>query len=115
MHGSTPFYCQVGIALIGLLIALLLIEPKVHRLEEGKSKPCKNIKKIIHYAIVENNILRAYIFYSTILCNEASSAAMITMLKDESKAKAWLEDSGLSCVYMDSEEKIGSVGLNSKN
>jgi len=37
------------------------------------------------------------------------------MLKDESEAKAWLEDSGLAYVYMDSEEKNESAGLNSKN
>ena len=70
----TPFYCQVGIALIGIVIALLLVEPKVQRLEEGKSKPWKNIKKIIHYAIIENAILRAYIFYSAII-----GAATLTM------------------------------------
>ena len=70
----TPFYCQVGIALIGFVIALLLVEPKVQRLEEGKSKPWKNIKKIIHYAIIENAILRAYIFYSAII-----GAATLTM------------------------------------
>jgi thiamine biosynthesis lipoprotein len=48
------------------------------------------------------------------LCSVAGSAATIAMLKDESEAKAWLKDSGLACVYMDSEEKIGSAGLNSK-
>ncbi len=35
----TPFYYQVGIALIGFIIALLLVEPNVHRLKDGKSKP----------------------------------------------------------------------------
>lgn len=50
--------------------------------------------------------------YPANLCNEAGSAAM---LKDESEAKAWLEESGLAYVYMDSEEKNGSAGLNSKN
>jgi MFS family permease len=70
----TPFYYQVGIALIGFIIALLLVEPKVHRLDDGKSKPWKNIKKIIHYSIVENNILRAYIFYSAVI-----GAATLTM------------------------------------
>ena len=49
------------------------------------------------------------------LCSVAGSAATIAMLKDESEAKAWLKDSGLAYVYMDSEEKIGSAGLNSKN
>lgn len=70
----TPFYCQIGIALIGFIVALLLIEPKVHRLEDGISKPWKNIKKIIHFSIIENNILRAYIFYSAIV-----GAATLTM------------------------------------
>lgn len=47
------------------------------------------------------------------LCSVAGSVATIAMLKDESAAKAWLEDSGLAYVYMDSEGAIGSVGLNS--
>ena len=70
----TPFYYQVGIALIGFIIALLLVEPNVHRLKDGKSKPWKNIKKIIHYSIIENNILRAYILYSAVI-----GAATLTM------------------------------------
>ena len=70
----TPFYYQVGIALVGFIIALLLIEPKVQRLEDGKSKPWKNIKNIIHYSIIENKILRAYIFFSAII-----GAATLTM------------------------------------
>ena len=63
----TPFYYQVGIALVGFTVALFLIEPKVQRLHDGKSRPWKNIRKIIHYAIIKNNILRAYIFFSAIL------------------------------------------------
>ena len=46
------------------------------------------------------------------LCSIAGSVATIAMLKDESAAKTWLEDSGLAYVYMDSKEKIGSAGLN---
>lgn len=49
------------------------------------------------------------------LCSVAGSVATIAMLKDESAAKTWLEDSGLAYVYMDSEEKIGSAGLTSGN
>jgi thiamine biosynthesis lipoprotein len=49
------------------------------------------------------------------LCSVAGSVATIAMLKDESAAKAWLEDSGLAYVYMDSKEKIGSAGLSSGN
>ncbi|MBL4580941.1 MAG: FAD:protein FMN transferase [Gammaproteobacteria bacterium] len=49
------------------------------------------------------------------LCSLAGSAATIAMLMDELEAKTWLEDSGLSYVYMDSEELIGSAGLNSNN
>jgi FAD:protein FMN transferase len=49
------------------------------------------------------------------LCSIAGSVATIAMLKDESAAKTWLEDSGLAYVYMDSKEKIGSAGLNSGN
>ena len=70
----TPFYYQVGIALIGFAVALLLVEPKVHRLKDGRSKPWKNIKKIIHYALIESKILRAYILYSSVF-----GAATLTM------------------------------------
>jgi|TARA_B110000971_G_scaffold144264_1_gene147402 MFS family permease len=70
----TPFYYQVVIAFTGFTIALFLIEPKGDRLQDGKRKPWRNIKKIIHYAMIENNILRAYIFYSAIF-----GAATLTM------------------------------------
>ncbi|MBL4572004.1 MAG: FAD:protein FMN transferase [Gammaproteobacteria bacterium] len=49
------------------------------------------------------------------LCSIAGSAATIAMLMDELEAKTWLEDSGLSYVYMDSEEVIGSAALHAKN
>ncbi|PCI79954.1 MAG: thiamine biosynthesis protein ApbE [SAR86 cluster bacterium] len=49
------------------------------------------------------------------LCSVAGSVATIAMLKDELEAKAWLEDSGLAYVYMDSEETLGNAGLNSRN
>ena len=62
----TPFYFQVGIASIGFITALFLVEPSLHRLKDGKSQPWKNIKNIIHYAIIENGTLRAYILYSAI-------------------------------------------------
>ena len=70
----TPFYYQLGIALVGFITALALIEPEIHRLEDGKSKPWKNIKNIIHFSMIENKILRAYIFYSAIV-----GAATLTM------------------------------------
>ncbi|MBL4670018.1 MAG: MFS transporter [Flavobacteriales bacterium] len=41
----TPFYFQIGIALIGFITTLSLVEPTMHRLEDGKAKPWKNIKK----------------------------------------------------------------------
>ena len=63
----TPFYYQVGIALVGFIIALLLVEPKIARLKDGAIKPWKNIKRIIRYAMMEKSILRAYIFYSAII------------------------------------------------
>lgn len=63
----TPFYYQMGIAFVGLLVALFLVEPKLQRLEDGRSKPWKNIKMIIRYAMIENTLLRAYILYSAIL------------------------------------------------
>lgn len=46
------------------------------------------------------------------LCSVAGSVATIAMLKEEHKAKVWLEDSGLAYVYMDSNEILGSAGLN---
>lgn len=70
----TPFYYQIGIALAGFIVALLLVEPKVHRIEDGRNKPWKNIKKIIHYAMIESRILRAYILYSSVF-----GAATLTM------------------------------------
>ena len=62
----TPFYYQIGIALLGFVIALLLIEPTVHRLEDGKSEPWKNMKNIMRFALLENVKLRAYILYSAL-------------------------------------------------
>ena len=49
------------------------------------------------------------------LCSVAGSVATIAMLKSELEAKAWLKDSGLAYVYMDSKEKIGSAGLSPGN
>ena len=48
----TPFYYQIGIAFIGFSVALMLVEPKMHRLEDGKTKPWKNIKNIIMVNVV---------------------------------------------------------------
>ncbi|MEJ6735508.1 MAG: MFS transporter [Flavobacteriales bacterium] len=63
----TPFYFQVVIAFIGFVIATLLVEPKMERLKDGKSKPWKNIKNIIRYSLKENLTLRYYILYSSII------------------------------------------------
>ena len=63
----TPFYYQIGIALIGFIISLMLVEPTMHRLKDGKTKPWKNIKKIIRFSLKENVALRYYIFYSSII------------------------------------------------
>jgi thiamine biosynthesis lipoprotein len=60
-----------------------------------------------------SNGLRA-ISIAANLCSVAGSVATIAMLKDESAAKIWLEDSGLAYVYMDSKEKIGSAGLSAR-
>lgn len=49
------------------------------------------------------------------LCSVAGSVATIAMLKGEVAAKAWLEDSGLGHVYMDSQGVIAGGGLNSGN
>ena len=45
------------------------------------------------------------------LCTVAGSVATIAMLKDEAHAKAWLEESRLPHVFMDSKELIGGSGL----
>ena len=63
----TPFYYQIGIAFIGFLIALTLIEPATQKMDNGKSKPWKNIKKIIQYSFVENTTLRLCILYSSVM------------------------------------------------
>ena len=60
-----------------------------------------------------SNGLRA-ISIAANLCSVAGSVATIAMLKDESAAKIWLEDSGLAYVYIDSKEKIGSAGLSAR-
>ena len=63
----TPFYYQIGIAFIGFLIGLTLVEPATQKMDNGKSKPWKNIKKIIHYSLIENVTLRLCILYSAII------------------------------------------------
>lgn len=63
----TPFYYQIGIAFIGFLFALTLVEPSTTKISDGKSKPWGNIKKIIHYSLIENPSLRLCIFYSSIM------------------------------------------------
>ncbi|MDF1672495.1 MAG: MFS transporter [Vicingaceae bacterium] len=70
----TPFYYQIGIAAIGFFTALLLIEPKVYKLSDGKKKPWKNIRNIIRFALKENKTLRYFILYSSII-----GAATLTM------------------------------------
>jgi len=45
------------------------------------------------------------------LCTVAGSIATIAMLNDEANGISWLQDSGLSHVYMSGDEKIGGVGL----
>ena len=45
------------------------------------------------------------------LCTVAGSVATIAMLKAKDEAISWLQESGLSHVYMDSDEKISGVGL----
>lgn len=63
----TPFYYQIGIATVGFITALLLVEPNANRLENGKTKPWKNIKNIIRFALKENKTLRYFILYSAII------------------------------------------------
>jgi thiamine biosynthesis lipoprotein len=49
------------------------------------------------------------------LCSVAGSVATIAMLKDEPEAKAWLKESGLAYVYMDSKQEIRRAGLSPGN
>ncbi len=49
------------------------------------------------------------------LCTVAGSVATIAMLQEEPVAKAWLQDSALSHVFMDSKEHIFGVGLHPDN
>lgn len=86
----TPFYYQIGIAFIGFVIALTLVEPTMHRLKDGKTKPWKNIKKIIRFSLKENQTLRYYILYSSMI-----GAGTLTM--------AWF-----------SQPYFISIGINSK-
>ena len=70
----TPFYYQIAIAGIGFITSILLVEPTVHRLKDGKTKPWKNIKNIVRFALKENKTLRYFILYSAII-----GAATLTM------------------------------------
>ena len=45
------------------------------------------------------------------LCTVAGSMATIAMLQEENEAISWLQESGLSHVYMGSDEEISGVGL----
>jgi MFS family permease len=62
-----PFYYQIGIAFIGFVIALSLVEPASQKIKDGKAKPWKNIKLILRYSLFENATLRLYILYSAIM------------------------------------------------
>ncbi|MGB0887997.1 MAG: MFS transporter, partial [Vicingaceae bacterium] len=93
----TPFYFQVGISFIGFLFALILVEPKMHRLKDGKTKPWKNIKNIIHFALKENKILRQYIFYSSII-----GAGTLTM--------AWFSQPFFKSIGIESKFYFGLLG-----
>ncbi|PCJ49908.1 MAG: MFS transporter [Gammaproteobacteria bacterium] len=70
----TPFYIQIGIALIGFIAATQLVEPSQHKLKGSVVNPWNNIKKIVIYAMIENKTLRHFIFYSSII-----GAATLTM------------------------------------
>jgi len=62
-----PFYYQIGIASVGFIAAILLVEPNTKTLKDGKAKPWKNIKNIIYYSIIENKKLRLFMIYSAIM------------------------------------------------
>jgi len=93
----TPFYYQIGIAFIGFVFAILLVEPTMHRLEDGKTKPWKNIKKIIRFSLKENQTLRYYIFYSSII-----GCATLTM--------AWFSQPYFISIGIDSKFYFGLLG-----
>ena len=63
----TPFYFQAVIAFIGVPMAIMLIEPKVAKLQNGRSQAFKNIKNILHYALIKNKSLKWNIVYSSVI------------------------------------------------
>lgn len=93
----TPFYAQIGIAFIGFLVALLLVEPTTEKLKDGRTKPWKNIKNIIRFSLKENKTLRYYIFYSAII-----GAGTLTM--------AWFSQPYFMSIGIDNKFYFGLLG-----
>ncbi|MFT5453421.1 MAG: MFS family permease [Enterobacterales bacterium] len=93
----TPFYGQIGIALIGFIAALSLTEPSQNRLKDGKSNPWKNIKSIIQFSIIDNTRLRDFIIYSSII-----GAATLTM--------AWFSQPFFMSIGITSTFAFGIIG-----
>lgn len=93
----TPFYYQIGIAFIGFVFAILLVEPKIHRIENGTTKPWRNIKNIIHFSLKENQTLRYYILYSSVI-----GAGTLTM--------AWYSQPYFISIGIDSKFYFGVLG-----
>lgn len=61
----TPFYYQCIIAFIGFVIAFLLKEPPVTKMDN--KKPWANIKYIIRFSLKENTPLKWNIIYSSVI------------------------------------------------
>jgi len=93
----TPFYFQIGIAFIGFLFASLLVEPTLHKLEDGKTKPWKNIKNIIHFTLFKNKTLRYFILYSSFI-----GAGTLTM--------AWFSQPYFKSISINSKFYFGLIG-----
>lgn len=60
-----PIYVQVGISCLGIIAALLLVEPSSDK-QQNKRSNKEQIKRILHYVFVESNYLRFFIGLSTI-------------------------------------------------
>ena len=59
-----PIYVQVGISLVGVLTALTLVEPPIHK--EHNRGNWEQVKHILSYTFFQNKKLRFFIFLSSI-------------------------------------------------
>lgn len=60
-----PFFVQAATASVGIWAAYALVEPKRYKLSRKES--WQNMKKVLHFAMVENKHLRWFILLSSVL------------------------------------------------